>query len=1429
MKSLGICLGASRISAVLAAKDSMGNYIIDQNISEAHDGDVSTSLKNLLNHYDASHIGITGRKFRNLISVPSISEAEAVEIAYAHTKSKYKDCDTIVSAGGETFLVYKLDQKGRVSTVFTGNKCASGTGEFFLQQLKRMDVSVDDAMKIVDKDAPYTVAGRCSVFCKSDCTHALNKGMEKGRVIAGLCQMMGNKILELLHKGQSRKILFIGSATKNHTMLHFIKQELNDTAQVVVADEATYFEALGASIWAIENGSVFSNKETILKEKSAQKSFVFLPAIKDFENQVTFKKMLRVAAEPKAEYIVGLDVGSTTTKAVLIRKRDSALSASIYLRTNGDPILASRQCYAELLKQIAVPIQIAGVGVTGSGRQIAGIHAQTDGVVNEIIAHATAAVHFDPEVDTIFEIGGQDAKYTYITNMVPSDYAMNEACSAGTGSFLEEAAKETMGIDMLEIADIALGSTTPPNFNDQCSAFISSDIKTAIQEGIKKEDVVAGLVYSICQNYTNRVKGNRLVGKKVFMQGGVCYNRAVPMAMAALTGKEIIVPPEPGLMGAYGVALDIKNKLELGLLKEQSFDLADLASREVKYDKPFVCAGGKEKCDRKCQINMIRIDGKKYPFGGACNKYYNIRKNVDYNIEDLDLVALRERMTFETYAKPARESNGKKIGIIKSLLTNGLYPLYHAFFSNLGYEVVLADYIDNDGVERKGASFCYPVEQSHGFLQSLLHQSVDYIFLPHVMGMFVKNGIESSVTCPFVQGEPYYLKTAFPELKNMSVLSPMIDLSKGVGDVKDVFVAMGRELGIAKTPCVNSFEAAKKNYQAYQLQMKAIGKEVLNKLHEEPDKIGIVLFGRQYSALSKNANMGIPHKFASRGQLVIPWEFINVDGESPVHHMFWSMGQLLLKMAQIVKNDDQLFGTYITNFSCGPDSFIIGYFRDILGQKPSLTLELDGHTADAGIDTRIEAFLDVIKSYRELIHKKPLVSANKYRPAELVAENGKSFVVTSNGEKIGLTDNRVELIVPSMGEIGSRLFAASIRYAGVQARCLSPATEADLAVGRAHSSCKECLPYILVAGSVLRDIEKRQNDEELLVYFITDSSGPCRFGQYHIAVKRLIHKLQIKNVVILSLTSDNGYAGLGGDFQLRAWQTILISDVLADIYSALLVMPTDSERANILFQRQLDLIEAAIEKGSWRQVKRSLEHCSQELAKIPVKQKIEDTASIALLGEIFVRIDGFSRKYLVETMAEKGIIVKVAPVAEFVYFCDFLLEKAYYHVKNSFVTRTMSIVKSYFKKSCEKQVKKILMTSGFYQYHLIDIATITGNTEHLISPRFTAGDATLTVASALNEIIDEVDGVISISPFGCMPSRIAEAIISETISQEKAKITHDPGLVEVVLQNHPALPFLSIESDGNPFPQVVDAKLEIFCLQVMRIHDTVLAHRNKKA
>ncbi|MFW5976770.1 MAG: acyl-CoA dehydratase activase, partial [Bacillota bacterium] len=1066
MAAVGICMGASNIK-ITQINEEKNKVVIKNTCNQTHEGNVKDTLKNIADNYNFNDelMAVTGRKFKSLVNLPSLSEAEATELAYEFLENKYSEVDAIVSAGGETFMVYEVNKKGKIINVYTGNKCASGTGEFFLQQIKRMDLNVNKAMEQAEIENPYRVSGRCSVFCKSDCTHALNKGEDKGRIVAGLCEMMVDKIMELLNKCEARKIMVVGGTSQNQVMIDFLKQRLE---KVIVPEEACYFEALGASIWALDYGKKVKNKELFNKEK---RTFDFLPPLKDYKDKVNFYNMEQGEARDGDRCILGLDVGSTTTKAVIIREKDDALLASEYLRTSGDPVAAARNCYKSLYKKLKnTNIEIIGLGVTGSGRKITGLHALTDSVVNEIIAHATGAVFFDEEVDTIFEIGGQDAKYTYIVNQVPTDYAMNEACSAGTGSFLEESAEESLNIQMEDIADIALKGENPPNFSDQCAAFISSDIKNAIQEGISIENICAGLVYSICLNYTNRVKGNRPVGDKVFMQGGVCYNKAVPMAMAALTGKEIIVPPEPGLMGAFGVALVVKQQLDLGLIEENKFDLKQLMERKVEYGEPFVCSGGKENCDRKCKINILKIDGNKYPFGGICNKYMNMNQDEKYDIRELDLVRYRENLIYNKYFGQTRKKNKRgKIGINRSLAVNTLLPFFSNFFSELGYEVILPENIREEGIQKQTAAFCYPVEISHGYMYDLLEKDLDYIFLPHIKGLYVNTSNETSVLCPMAQAEPYYLSATWEQLESDSVFSPVLDFKNGYNEVKEEFIEIGNKLGISKRETIFAFGQAVNKQKQFKNELKNKGKETLKELKKYPEKKAIVIFGRPYNALVSDANMGIPHKFASRGEQVIPFDMLPIEDEEVSEKMYWSMGQLIMKGTRYINDHSQLFGAYITNFSCGPDSFLVSYFRNEQGRKPSLTLELDSHTADAGLNTRIEAFLDVIDSYRKL-QKQGIEPKSKsdFTPAEIRGKGNDMKVIDSRGYSYSLTDDRVQILVPSMGGLSTRSFVSALKYSGVNAAACPPPEEPELKLGRANSTGKECLPLQLTLGSLLR-------------------------------------------------------------------------------------------------------------------------------------------------------------------------------------------------------------------------------------------------------------------------------------------------------------------------------------------------------------------------
>ncbi|RTZ96870.1 MAG: activase [Deltaproteobacteria bacterium] len=1442
--SLGICVGASTVSIVHLAQPSPPRRSAGGNIPDRprivasaqypHDGDPKQTLLKALASLDMTaftRIAATGRRFRQILNLSTIPEPDAVELAYAHIKPADTTCPAIVSAGGETFMVYLLNRQGRITGVQTGNKCASGTGEFFLQQLRRMDVTLDEAATWSSTEAPHRVSGRCSVFCKSDCTHATNQGVPREKVTAGLCRMMANKVLELLKKVDRRDIMVTGGTAQNQMMIAYLKQEIPG---LIVPEEAPCFEALGAALWALENDTRdFPGQDQLFLNEQA--TFDTLSPLVDFESDVKFKTISRATVAPGDQCILGLDVGSTTTKAVLLRTRDNAILATIYLRTNGDPVGASRRCYQAILDEVKkkvdpAEIHITGLGVCGSGRQIAGLHALTDGVINEIIAHAAAAIYFDPKVDTIFEIGGQDAKYTYITNGVASDYAMNEACSAGTGSFLEESALETLGIQMEDIADVALKGKHPPNFNDQCAAFIESDIKNAIHEGIAHDDIVAGLVYSICMNYANRVKGNRPMGGKVFMQGGVCYNRAVPMAMASLLGKPIIVPPEPGLMGAFGVALEVKKRLKVGLMAPQRFDLNTLIERRVEYGKSFICGGGKEKCDRRCEIAMIRMDGEKYPFGGACNRYYNLRRNVRFDIAKLDLVRIRQQLIFEKYGVPAVTAVGRRptVGLNRSFLVNTYYPLYSTFFSELGFDLIIPDHHDQEGIDRRNAPFCYPVELAHGFFHALITGDTvpDYLFLPHFKAVPVQNGNANAQLCPLVQGETFYLQTTFKrELDGLSargtkVLAPLLDLTAGLATSEKILVKTARDMGIGKRDARRAFNKAIRQQQQCHDEMKAIGRQALAELAEDPDKVGVVVLGRPYNAFSKEAHMGIPHKFASRGIMVIPLDFIDYEEESGRRHMYWGMGQMILMAGKVVKRHPQLFGTYITNFSCGPDSFVIGYFRSLMGRKPSLTLELDSHTADAGLETRIEAFLDIVTAYRKLESRGDFtVRPRSYTPARATLENGEPYVITSDGKHLPLTDPRVTLLVPSMGRLSSESIVPVFNRLGYNAKVHDPSDEAVLKLGRANTTCKECLPLILTTGTLLSYIQNEKKEDEVLVYFMPTGSGPCRFGQYYIFMEDLISRLEIPDVAMLSLSAENSYLGMADDFNKWGWFAVIVSDMMEDIRAMLMANAKQPDAAMDLFEQEWGHIRNSLARDDFSRFEKQLAETSLKFRNVALKRPVEEVPIIALTGEIFVRRDGLSRQHITEHLARQGFATVCAPIAEWVRYTDYCAENGLSEHDLKGMERLRFFVRQKFMVKYEKQIKEIVNQSGLIHAEVIDIPGVISKSAPYISHDL-AGEAVLTIGSSLDEVATKACGVIAIGPFGCMPNRLSESILNEVMTRT-GKLAASPGDedLKMILTDLDDLPFLAIESDGSPFPQLINAKLETFCLQARRLHE----------
>jgi predicted nucleotide-binding protein (sugar kinase/HSP70/actin superfamily) len=390
---------------------------------------------------------------------------------------------------------------------------------------------------------------------------------------------------------------------------------------------------------------------------------------------------------------------------------------------------------------------------------------------------------------------------------------------------------------------------------------------------------------------------------------------------------------------------------------------------------------------------------------------------------------------------------------------------------------------------------------------------------------------------------------------------------------------------------------------------------------------------------------------------------------------------------------------------------------------------------------------------------------------------------------------------------------------GFNARAYPPATEADLKTGRANTSCKECLPLILTTGTLLNYVRNEKKPEEVLVYFMAGGSGPCRFGQYSVFMENLIKRLELPDVALLTLSSENAYAGLDTDFQRRGWWAIVVSDVLEDIRSMLLANADDVPSAMTAFEEELELIMKQLRQGNFTRLEEQLKKTAERLRRIQLKRPPVAVPKIFLAGEIFVRRDALSRQYLTERLAEQGFATICSPVSEWMLYADFLVKSGRADCKPTLLEYLKFLLHNRYKGFYEKRIKTILAGSQLVPAEAVRMDTIIDGASHHLSPDL-GGEAILTIGSALAEIVDVACGVIAIGPFGCMPNRLSEAILCETMNRsDKLRIDPHNERLRTVLADIDELPFLAIESDGSPFPQIITAKLEAFCLRARRLHD----------
>ena len=900
------------------------------------------------------------------------------------------DVKTIISMGGQETALLQInhyDGGWELEYFNTNGPCASGTGSFIDQQAQRLATTIytrernflpDEIDKILadfvklglKSQRPANVACRCTVFTKSDMIHLQNKGEKLEDIIYGLhvgnarnymSTIVSNRVLE-------EPILFIGGLSLNDLQVKAFK---NYFPGLIVPPYNTSIGALGVALGALESNredrvdldvlnAGFENRVSVpVAPRLALKQTSF-PETNEIQ-----KKSLR----KRTRVYLGMDVGSTTTKYALINN-DREIIHKTYVPTQGKPIEVTQRLLTFIRDDIGKRIEIVGTAITGSGRNVVGDFLNADLIIDEITAHARGAVEICPDVDTIFEIGGQDSKYISIANTYPLDFDMNKVCAAGTGSFLHELANK-YGINIVgEFQKIALSSDRPVKLAERCTVFMESDLVSYHQKGVKKKDLIAGLCYAIVYNYLNRVVGKRKTGQRVMFLGGPSLNKGVVAAFENVLGRGLLVPRHREVLGAYGAAISVQEKMRLEEKNKSTFRGLDSAIKDRMEYTEKVCRADPH-CHNKCKLKIYDFDGRRSIWGGECGRYEltrsrGPRKENFFELRQEVWQAHMAGVYTELQGEPLMETDNRPtVGMQRALYGHQLSIMWAHFFDRLGFRLVLTPptnaHISKTGIETMVAETCYPVKVSHGHIKELMGKT-KYLFLPSIITMPTPEPSEVGYFCPMVQSNSYMVRMALG-IDPSSILSPVIHLKYDPDTLAlEISEQIQSKLGVRKAEIKKALYYAMDRQNQFVTELHRKGREILE--DQDPDEPIVVVTGRPYNLYDERLNLRLGQNLSKIGVAALPMDFIDVSSVdlSDFSSMYWGLGAQVLRTARFVKGHPNYFSLHLTNFGCGPDSFIEHFYKHIMGDKAYLILELDEHSAVAGVMTRLEAYKNVIEN-----------------------------------------------------------------------------------------------------------------------------------------------------------------------------------------------------------------------------------------------------------------------------------------------------------------------------------------------------------------------------------------------------------------------------------------------------------------------------------
>lgn len=1240
----------------------------------------------------------------------------------------------IIEIGGHSSRYIVLGDGGRQILSFSTNEaCAAGTGSFLEQQSKRLQLSIEELSKISSEARRYArIAGRCSVFAKSDMIHLQQKGTPLAEIAYGLCiAIVRNAIATLLKSGKvvNPSVIAGGCALNEGILRAFNELVFSPSGVKMLRSPMPGLEsAIGAAINIKRSGSKPVEASEIIryltldlfKEKGRVKKSNPPLIAREISREEQAEEPSDIYTKPVEGYL-GVDVGSVSVDLVVLDKCLKVIS-SVYLPTCSRPAEVIYKGLNILKERFRGGLRVLGCGTTGSGRYLAARLLNADVVKNEITCQTLSALLVSPDVDTIFEIGGQDSKYISVNNGSIADFQMNKICAAGTGSFLEEQASD-LGIGIKEeFSDLAFVSQSPLDLSSRCTVFMETEVVNAVKSNQPVSEITAGLAYSIVRNYLDRVVGHRKIGNKILFQGGVASNRAVVAAFESILKKRVSVNPYNRISGAIGAAY----ATSLEPRKSSSFIWPDTS--ELPRLRSFEC----RQCANNCEVNIVETKGVRAYFGDTCEKYTSgdVTNRTEPQIPNLATEFLEMAKDYlREYEKRERS-----IGIPRASVMFAYLPFFATFFGSLGFRPLLSEATGEktliDGLKRLPVGACLPIKLAAGHISGLIESKADLIFVP---AMFILVGEENQnlYACPYTQAVPFMIHT---EDMSQKVLSPVIILSDRKKFVSE-FNKYKKILNATENSIQEAFDRAVESQMEFESRVRQV---VQNAISAKNYRYLFAVVGKPYNTLDPYINLNLFERLRRMGILGVPAAYLTLPTEDIMTNLPWKFSaDMYRQIVAIGSSRKDIYPVIVSNFGCGPDAFTFKRMENYLKNITHLILEFDEHRGDAGLVTRLEAFCDQIEYSRR---EKRAYNNPKVTDRKIIEEFPEP--------------EKTEIVIPYFAD---QVFAFSglFKFKGYRVKVLDLPNEQIQNLGEKYSIGKECHAYSVLLGDLINVALKNKDSNTRTTFYLPGTQIPCLMHQYGEGMRVLLSNLGVENIVVLSPNGDQLINQMGLEAMERYYKGLWAIELLEKAVCEIRPYELDKGLTDMVHRTNLLLIEQAIAYGD---IYDAFDVALKNLSQIKIRRE-ERRPLIGIAGDVYTRVNPAANFELYKRIEEVGCEVWPSPFQ--IDLIDFGIYRRFYNSFSEFNLQDMLKNGALVAKKAIEEFRIARIVDG----RIKKAQEPTYNEVVRLASRYIWNESSELLFLNIAKIVDfaqrGADGVINATCFNCMIGNASDAIIQK--------------------------------------------------------------------